>query len=180
MLAVSPSIVRKATVEDHQEIWRLFLMAHNENGMFKLAPERVEFFLQRALRPELIHPADTGPRGQVVVIGPPGKLEAICFVILGNFWYSNEFHLEELLVYVDPECRNSHHARSLIEWMKKTADALGIKVLTGVISNTRTKAKVRLYERMKLPCVGAFFLYPNDSSGGELEGRSGQQGQRKV
>lgn len=160
MLAVSPSIVRAATMADHQEIWRLFLMAHNENGIFKLAPHKVEFFLQRALNPGAIHPQDTGPRGQVVVIGPPGKLEAICFVILGTFWYSDDFHLEEMIVYVDPECRASGHAKALIDWMKKTADNLGIKVLSGIMSNTRTEAKVKLYRR-QMPCIGAFFLYPN-------------------
>ena len=160
MLAVSPSIVRKASPEDHQEIWRLFLMCHNENGLFRLAPAKVEFFVQRALNPQMIHPADTGPRGQIVVIGPPGKLEAICFVIIGQFWYSDDHHLEELLVYVDSEYRASGHAKALIEWMKKTADGLGIKVLSGIMSNTRTEAKVRLYKR-QMPCIGAFFLYPN-------------------
>lgn len=160
MLAVSPSIIRAATLSDHQEVWRLFLQAHSENGIFKLAPAKVEFFIQRALNPGAIHPADTGPRGQIVVIGPPGKLEAICFVLIGSFWYSEDRHLEELLVYVDPEYRASGHAKALIDWMKKTAEGLGLKVLSGIISNTRTEAKVRLYKR-QMPCVGAFFLYPN-------------------
>jgi len=141
----------------------MFLMAHHENGIFKLAPNKVEFFVQRALHPELIHPADTGPRGQIVVIGPAGKLEAICFVIIGSFWYSEDRHIEELLVFVDPQYRASGHAKALIEWMKKTADALGIQVLSGIMSNTRTEAKVRLYKR-QMPMIGAFFLYPN--SGG--------------
>lgn len=160
MLMVSPSIVRSATPEDHQEIWRLFLQAHNENGIFKLCPHKVEFFVQRALHPESIPKWDTGPRGQIVVIGPQGALEAVCFVLIGNFWYSDEFHLEELLVFVDPLYRASNHAKSLIEWMKKTAESLGIKVLSGIMSNTRTEAKVRLYKR-QMPCIGAFFLYPN-------------------
>ena len=160
MLAVSPSIVRSARPEDHQEIWRLFLQAHNENGIFKLAPEKVEFFLQRALYPERIPDIDCGARGQVVVIGPQGKLEAICFVLIGQFWYSLDHHLEELLIFVDPEYRHSNHAKSLIEWMKKTADSLGIKVLSGVMSNTRTEAKIRLYKR-QMPYIGGFFLYPS-------------------
>lgn len=159
-VVISPSVPRRAVPEDHQEIWRLFLQCHNENGIFKLAPEKVEFFLQRALHPELIHPNDTGTRGEIQVIGPVGKLEAICFVVIGSFWYSNDLHLEELLVFVDPEYRASGHAKALIEWMKKTADDLGIQVLTGVMSNTRTEAKIRLYEK-QLPRIGAFFLYPN-------------------
>jgi ribosomal protein S18 acetylase RimI-like enzyme len=160
MRHVSPSLVRPAKPTDHQEVWRLFLQGHRENGIFKLCPEKVDFFLQRALQPSLIPETDTGPRGQIVVIGPPGALEAVCFVIIGEFWYSKDKHIEELLVYVDPEARNSGHAKALIEWMKKTADALGVRVLSGIMSNTRTEAKVRLYKR-HMPCIGSFFLYPN-------------------
>lgn len=152
------SVVRKANINDHQEIWRLFLQGHNENGIFKLAPEKVEFFLQRALQPHLIQPGDTGPRGEVAVIGDK-KLEAIAFVIIGSFWYSMEMHLEELIVYVDPECRKTDHARSMIAWMKSKADELDIPLLTGVISTERTEAKLRLYDRL-LPRVGGFYLYP--------------------
>lgn len=159
-ISVSPSIVRRATDSDHQEIWRLFLQCHNENGIFKLAPEKVDFFIQRGLNPHKIHPQDTGPRGEIQVIGAPGQLEAVCFVVIGSFWYSTDLHLEELLVYVDPQYRKSGHAKALIEWMKRTADELGIPVLTGVMSNARTEAKIRLYER-QLPKIGAFFLYPN-------------------
>lgn len=157
-IAVSPSIVRPACAVDHAAIWRLFLQCHNENGIFKLAPDKVEFFLQRALYPQGISQNDGGPRGQIVVIGPPGKLEALCFVIIGSFWYSHEYHLEELLVYVDPEYRKSNHAKEIINWMKKTADDLGIPVLSGIMSNHRTEAKCRLYAR-QLPKIGEFFLF---------------------
>lgn len=159
MVATAPSIIRPATPHDEAEIWRLFLMGYRENGVFQLAPDKVSYFLHRALYPNNIPPGDTGPRGQIGVIGPPGKLEAIVFVILGEFWYSHDIHLEELLVYVDPECRASRHARACIDWMKKCADDLGIKLLTGIISNHRTQAKIDLYDR-HLPRIGAFYLYP--------------------
>lgn len=169
-VAISPSIVRPATDADHQEIWRLFLQGHNENGIFKLAPDKVEFFIQRALHPERVPPWDTGPRGEIRVIGPVGKLEAVCFVIIGSFWYSNDHHLEELLVYVDPEYRHSNHARAIIDWMKRAADNLGIPVLTGIMSNHRTEAKVRLYQR-QLPKIGAFFFYtPQSVDGNSVNG----------
>lgn len=153
-----PSIVRVARPEDHQEIWRLFLQGHRENGQFTLAPEKVEWFLQRALFPQLIPEWDTGPRGAIGVIGDIGKLEALVFVTIGTFWYSHDRHLEEHIVYVDPECRRSFHAKALIKWMKDQSDRTGLPLLTGVISNERTKPKVDLYGRM-LPKVGEFFLY---------------------
>jgi len=153
-----PSVVRVARPEDHQEVWRLFLQGHRENGQFNLAPEKVEFFLSRALYPEMIPEWDTGPRGAIGVIGDIGALEALVFVTIGSYWYSHDRHLEEFLVFVDPECRKSNHARALVEWMKTQSDRTGLPLVTGIISNHRTEAKVALYSRM-LPKVGAFFLY---------------------
>ena len=162
------STVRKATMEDRQQVWRLLLQSHTENGIFPLSPKKVDYLLDRVLSPEIIHPMDQGPRGEIAVIGPEGALEAMCFVLIGSFWYSDEVHLEELLIYIDPEFRKSTHAKTLIEWMKTTADCLGIKLFTGVVSNHRTEAKVRLYER-QLPKVGAFFLYPDNNSNKRLQ-----------
>ena len=158
-----PSIVRIAKPDDRQEIWRLFLQGHKENGQFNLAPEKVDFFLSRALFPELIPEWDTGPRGAVAVIGDVGNLEALVFVTIGTYWYSHDQHLEEFIVYVDPEARRSHHARALVAWMKQQSDRTGLPLVTGIISNTRTEAKVALYSRM-LPRVGAFFLYGSKGS----------------
>ncbi len=159
MVTPSPSVVRRAIAADAPEIWRLFLMGHRENGIFKLAPDKVDYFLNRALHPDQIAATDGGPRGQIGVIGSPGKLEAIVFMILGSFWYSHDIHLEELLVYVDPEYRASNHAKACIEWMKSMADDLGVKLLTGIISKDRTASKIKLYDRY-LPRIGAFYLYP--------------------
>ena len=152
-----PSVVRPAKPEDRQEVWRLFLCGHRENSLFSLAPERVNWWLDRALQPDLIHPLDTGPRGAIGVIGPVGGLEGLVFLTIGTFWYSTDKHLEEMLVYVDPECRKSNHAKSLIQWMRDQVELTKLPLLTGIISNERTEAKVRLYERM-LPKVGAFFF----------------------
>lgn len=153
-----PSVVRTARPEDRQEIWRLFLQGHRENGQFSLAPEKVDWFVTRALQPDLVPQWDTGPRGAIGVIGDVGKLEALAFLTIGSFWYSHDRHLEEYIVYVDPECRRSYHARAMIAWMKQQSHSTGLQLLTGVISTTRTQAKVDLYGRM-LPKIGAFFLY---------------------
>jgi GNAT superfamily N-acetyltransferase len=139
-------------------------MGHNENGLFPLAPDKVEFFLQRALNPSLIQPGDTGPRGVIGVIGPVGALEGIVFVTISCFWYTHAKNLDEFIVYVDPECRKSGHARALVEWMKNQVEITGLPLMTGIISNTRTEAKCELYRRM-LPKIGEFFyLGPKGSA----------------
>lgn len=156
---MTDSIVRAAVPEDRQEIWRLLLQGHRENGIFELSTDKVNWLLDRVLHPDRILPSDLGPRGLIGVIGPKNKLDAIAFLIIGSFWYSNDPHLEELIVYVDPECRHSNHAQEIISWMKRTSDALEIPILTGIISKHRTAAKIRLYDRF-LPRIGAFYLYP--------------------
>jgi len=158
-----PSIVRVAKPADHTEIWRLFLQGHKENGKFSVAPEKVDWFLARALHPDLIPDWDTGPRGVIGVIGDVGDLEALVFVAIGTYWYSNERHLEEFIVYVDPECRQSSHAKALISWMKHQSDRSGIPLIAGIMSSHRTEAKVRLYSRMLQP-IGAFFTYGGKGS----------------
>ena len=151
-----PSIVRTATMDDWQEIWRLILQGHNENGMVTLAPSKVAWFMQRALMPQAIPLGDTGPRAVIGVIGRPGKLEGLVFVAIGEFWYSAQKHLEEFDVYVDPEFRKSEHAIAMIAWMKTQVEETGLPLITGIISNHRTEAKCRLYRRY-LPKVGEFF-----------------------
>lgn len=158
-----PSIVRVATLHDRQEIWRLFLQGHRENGQFSLAPEKVDWFINRALCPDQIPEWDTGPRGVIGVIGDVGKLEAVVFITIGSFWYSHDRHLEEFLVFVDPECRRSFHARAMIQWMKEQSMKIRLPLFTGVISTVRTAPKVALYDRM-LPKVGAFFLFHPEAS----------------
>lgn len=162
-MTTTPSIVRTAGPSDRTEIWRLFLQGHKENGLFELAPEKVDWFLTRMLHPESIPEWDTGPRGIIGVIGPTGSLEALSFLTIGKFWYSNSSHIEELLVYVDPECRKSGHAKALVEWMKAQSSETGLPLLTGIISNTRTEAKCRLYGRL-LPKVGEFYLWNGKGS----------------
>lgn len=155
---VSSSIVRIGGPQDEPDLWRLFLMAHKENGLFPIDPVKVQWFMHRCLYPERIHPADTGIRGVIGVIGPVEKLEAFALLTIGTFWFSSHKHIEEYVVFVDPECRKSNHAKSLIEWMKLQTDTTGLPLITGVISNTRTEAKCRLYGRL-LPKVGEFYAY---------------------
>lgn len=158
-----PSIVRIAKPEDRLEVWRLLLQGHSENGIFSLEPSKVEWWINRMLEPEALAPWDTGPRGAIGVIGSVGHLEALVFVVFGEYWYTRSKHLEEFIVYVDPECRKSGHAKALVVWMKEQSDAIGLPLVSGIMSNTRTEAKVRLYERL-LPKVGAFFCYTGKGS----------------
>jgi len=156
--------VRIAKPTDFNEVWRLFLHAHEENGMFPLSSGKAEWHIKRALEPEKIHPQDTGMRGVIGVIdGEPNKLEGGVFLTIGSFWYTDKLHIEEYTLLVDPDHRRSNHAKTLINWMKSQVNEVKLPLLTGILSNHRTEAKVRLYERM-LPKTGAFFFVkPEDN-----------------
>lgn len=159
----SKSVVRPAVPEDKAEIWRMLRLIHEENAMFSLSSEKVDFYLERMLHPEQIGESDYGPRGFIGVIGPVGALEGCIMFTLGTEWYSDEWSLHERLNFVDPQHRASDHAKELITYAKDCADRIGIKLVIGVLSTKRTAAKVRLYERQLTP-AGAFFVYPTPNN----------------
>lgn len=76
-------------------------------------------------------------------------------------WYSDTPVLEEKAIFIHPNYRSAKggRARRLCEFSKKASDQLEIPLIIGVLSNHRTEAKVRLYERQFGRPSGAFFLY---------------------
>jgi hypothetical protein len=160
----SQSIVRVAGPGDFDEVWRLLMESHEENAMFPLAEDKVRWFVNRVIYPDLIPPDDTGIRGVIGVIGAVGALEGLVFLTIGSHWYTHALHIEEYMVYVNPGHRRSEHAKSLVSWMKTQVELTGLPLLTGIMSNHRTEAKCRLYQRM-MPKIGEFFFVtPKGSS----------------
>lgn len=97
--------------------------------------------------------------GILGVIGSPGKIEGMIYLLLAQIWYSSEWHLEELYSYVHPDHRKSSNAKYLIAFAKRCAEEMNIPLIIGIISNTRTKAKVELYTRQLKEPSGAFFIH---------------------
>jgi hypothetical protein len=137
---------------------------HNENGVFSLDFQKVDWMLGRLLRPDMIPEADTGTRGIMGVIGPVGALEAVVAVVISAPWYSSERCLNDLVMFVDPEFRHSEHSKALLEWMKYQSTIAGIKIVSGVVTTHRTEAKIRLYQRQMPTKLGAYFLYDPKAS----------------
>jgi len=98
-------------------------------------------------------------------IGPAGRPEAVICLTIGQFWYSDQPHLEELFVYVVPEYRQSKRAFALLDYAKRCARRLGVPLLVGILSQRRTEGKVRLYSRQLGKPAGAYWIY---------NGRTGQ------
>lgn len=159
------SIVRPAILADEAELWRLFHLHHEENSLFTLSEPKVQFYLDRVLRPEKIGKNDPGPRGIIGVIGSTFHLEGAIMLVLGSTWYSDDITMDDCMNFVDPAHRQSNHARTLISYAKNMVDQVrnahaNFRMIVGVVSTHRTAAKVRLYEQMLGTPLGAYFMYP--------------------
>jgi GNAT superfamily N-acetyltransferase len=145
--------IRIATPEDVHTVMELALSACDENGFVNPNPQK--------LLAE-IWPALNRDHGLVGIISTPGgKAEGAILLRIGAMWYSDDQVLEEKAIFIHPEYRSAKggRARQLCEFSKQVADGLGIPLIIGVLSNQRTEAKVKLYERQFGKPSGAFFLY---------------------
>lgn len=144
--------IRVGTPDDVHEVMDLALTACEENAFVKPNPTRLLGDIWPALNLD---------RGIMGLIGPQTALEGLVLLRMGKMWYSDEDVVEEKAIFIYPEFRNAKggRARRLCEFSKKVADSLEIPLIIGVLSNHRTAAKVKLYERQFGPSAGAFFLY---------------------
>lgn len=146
MIVTSP--VRKAKLSDRDEVIRICVQDHHENGTFALS------------MPKLEHTVSTILEGNGGIIGviQRQKIEAIIMMEIAQFWYTDEWCLQETLNYVRPEYRRSTNAKDMIAFGKRCSDEIGIPLVIGVVSNERTQAKMKLYSRqLGEPCGGYFF-----------------------
>jgi hypothetical protein len=149
--------IRMADERDEIEIFRLCEMMWREEHPRKRHPlswSKVSPMIRMATRRE---------RGIIGVIGEPGDLKAAVFLLIEPVWFSDTWILCEYFNYVRPDARRSTYAKDLIAFSKSCADALRLDLSIGVLSNSRTEAKVRLYKRM-LPYAGAFFYYQQEDA----------------
>jgi N-acetylglutamate synthase-like GNAT family acetyltransferase len=145
--------IRLATTADMAEVMKLAITACEENGFLNASAE----LLAREIWPALIQ-----DHGLCPVIGQKGgAIEGLALLRIGAMWYSHTTVVEEKAIFVYPEFRSAKggRARRLCEYSKHVADSLGIPLLIGILSNTRTEAKVRMYKKIFGEPAGAFFLY---------------------
>lgn len=148
--------VRLGTSADEAQLMDLCRALHADNGLFSFNEEMVLGMLYHAFDRK---------GGIVGVIDGKDKIEAALLMLLSNFWYSKDTHLEELFSFVRPECRKSDHAGLLIEFAKKCSDEMSkhagtkIPLVIGVITNKQMEAKIRLYRKSLGMPTGAFFVY---------------------
>jgi len=144
--------VRVATKEDLFGIMDVAKIIHKENGLFDFNDAKVA----EALWPQLMQ-----NNGIIGVIGEKDKLEGLVVLTIASYWYSDKQFLEEKCVFVHPDYRHAKDSRvqKLIQFAKKVSKDLEMPLMIGILSNTRTSAKVALYEQHFGKPAGAFFLW---------------------
>ena len=145
--------VRIGGPEDVHPMMQLALQACVESGFLDPNPQKLLAEIWPALN------LDHGLVG--IIQDGGGQLEGAILLRVGPMWYSDANVLEERAIFIHPEFRNAKggRARRLCEFSKRAADTLEVPLMIGVLSNHRTEAKVRLYERQFGKPSGAFFLY---------------------
>jgi hypothetical protein len=150
------SPIRIASAADEPEILQLLKMMWKEGGWRPLDIDCARAMFARAFDRK---------GGILAVIGGPGQIRAMMFLLIARAWYTSENHLEELFCYVHPNHRKSDYHKIMIEYAKACSDELSkdagrkIPLLMGVLTSKRMSAKVRLYRRFFGIPVGAFFMH---------------------
>lgn len=150
------SNIRLAQATDEPELLALFCMMHAEGGMRPLDIDCVRELFARAFDRK---------GGILAVIGAPGHVRAMMYLLITRYYYTRENHIEELFNWVHPNHRNSDYGKLMIEYAKKCSDEISqdagrkIPLLMGVLTNKRMAAKVRLYRRFFGMPYGAFFIH---------------------
>jgi hypothetical protein len=141
--------VRFATPDDEPEVMRLLELLYEENKLARVNWDKVTGALQKGTQQQ---------GGIVGVIDGHQRIEATVGLVMTSWWFTDEFHLEELWTFVHPDHRNSTHAKQLYEFGKWCGDQLHLPVLFGVLTVKKMQAKVRLAQR-QMHQVGALFLH---------------------
>jgi len=146
--------VRLAVKEDFEEILNLMKNACSEDSQHSFAEDKVISMIMRYYNKQGV---------MISVIGEIGRPVAYVLSEVCPVWYSDEWQILELSLYVSPEHRKSTYAKQLMQFMKTASEGLKLDLTIGVFSNSRTEAKIRLYQR-QFPQVGAYFCFRPDTT----------------
>jgi hypothetical protein len=145
--------IRIGTPEDIHDVMRMAQEACDEHAIFPPSPRKM-----LAVNWPSLH-RDNGVAG--ILCTKDGEVVGATVLRIGEVWYSEQKVLEEAFIFIKKEYRTvkGGWARKMCEFSKKMSEELGIPLIAGIVSNVRTEAKIRLYERQYGKPNGAFFYY---------------------
>lgn len=139
--------IRRARVADTDDIFRLLLAMHHENGVAPLDAGKVYGTIR-----------DLIETGTVLVAEQDGTLLGSVAWSEQAYWYSQKMRLSEWWFYVHPDHRRSGAARGLIEAAKVVAVKAGMPCEINLSSPVKLGVKMRFLRRLGLQLIGATFI----------------------
>lgn len=151
--------VRLAAPADEDAIYRLLQLLSEDNSIgFPYHEDRVRQSIQMGL---------SGREGYIGVIDDPnrpGEVVGSVGLHLAQPWYSNDWFIHEVWLFVDPQYRKgTGYADALMEFSRTLKKAIERRVeapvpfFTSVSSRKRLKAKMRWWAR-RGEMIGAIYL----------------------
>lgn len=154
-----PKTVRAAGPKDEAAVMDLLMTNLREyaDQVAAIDPDRVLEHVQLG----------TQRRGGIVGVidGADGSPVAVCVLVPVQWWWSKQWYLMEVVNFVHPDHRRSHHIDDLLSFQRWAVDAwtnrFGYRVylLCGVLGAWRVFEKVALYKR-KFRQAGIACIYP--------------------
>lgn len=161
MLSRAPlaPMVRQATAEDEAAIYDALVALYADNPVpDSYTPERVK---QKIAEGASLAHQYAGLIG--IIDGNDGEIAATIGIYPYTPWYTNEWMLTEMWLFVRPAYRRHHLHKELFAFARAYRDAMSdvagrpVKMLTSVSSKRRLAAKFRVWNRFA-DMVGGFFL----------------------
>lgn len=157
--AAKPASVRWAGIADEPAVMELLMMDVADNAAHVAIPDPDRMLMH-------VHLGTRKNGGIVGVIdGPDKRPVAVCIMVPTQWWWSNQWVMQELVCYVHPDHRRTDMIDDLMDFQKWAVDewsrAQGTRMylLNGVLGAWRVTSKIRLYSR-KFRMAGAAFIYP--------------------
>lgn len=155
-----PDRVRLATEQDEDALFTLLMALRDDNNTFgfNVSDARVREHIERGTR------KIGGLHGVIDAPDKPGVLAASIGCFWDRWWFSEDWGIAQLWLFVRPEYRAGHHyADELVDWAKAMRDELQIKVgkpiglVNSVVSEERLDAKLRFWRRHSGALIGGIF-----------------------
>lgn len=149
-------VVRLATQADEPALMDHCRIIHADNGACSFSERKVA---------ETILIATRNGGGIIGVIDGKDGFEASIFLMLDQFYYSEDWILRERWVFVHPDHRKKQHFDRLIDYARACQAKMSdggefMPLFCGIGTKTRVMAKIRLWMH-KFPLVGAQFAWTN-------------------
>lgn len=153
--------IRPAQMEEIEPLMLMCRKLHDENGIGPKMDEhmvREEVYKIFGSMGQMEEDQKDRRLGIIAVIGDGRRIEGSVCLIATRLWYANYWWLEDRWCFVLPEYRKSDNSKQLLLFAKWLAADMGLPLMMSLLSNKRTEAKIRLFERELGPKAGAFFL----------------------